>query len=188
MPGAPYQCHASSLKALVYVLKMETSADKAWGNRDDTLFFDAFDETWSRALVDLLMDPFDDVRSLSSQALDAIFSEPRFKHFIPDAAGQAPASRMLHTFLGRADDLATRTARADHADGVARTSQLLYNYLGSTSRQIDLLASLVADLEESILLAEADLARAVLEAPVHGKFASLWSVRGQGGGRERTGR
>lgn len=178
VPTASYQRHIASLKALGHILRMEGEKSKAWETADDqTLFFDAFDDKWTRALFDLLMDPFEDVRDVASTVLTSIFADQRYRKFSlhADSEAQNPAKE-LRELSHRANDLARRTARADHADGVARVNQLLYRFLTTPAERIALLSGMIGELENKIAQAEADLGRAVLEAPVHGDFASLCSM------------
>ncbi|OAQ99528.1 hypothetical protein LLEC1_02531, partial [Akanthomyces lecanii] len=177
VPTASYQRHIASLKALGHILRIEGEKTKTWETADDqTLFFDVFDDKWVRALFDLLMDPFDDVREVASTVLKSIFADARYRKFsllCNDA--QDPATE-LRELSRRANHLARRTARADHADGVARVNQLLYRFLGTPTERLALLSGMIEELERKIAQAEADLGHAVLEAPVHGDFASLCSM------------
>jgi hypothetical protein len=178
VPTASYQRHIASLKALGYILRMEGEKSKTWETSDDQqLYFDVFDDKWARALFDLLMDAFEDVRSTTSTVLTSIFNDTRYRKFSlqRDATSQRPSEELLE-LSKKANELARRTARADHADGVARINQLLYRFLGSAEQRLSLLALLISDLETKIAMAETDLGRAVLEAPVHGDFASLSST------------
>ncbi|EGX94401.1 HEAT repeat protein [Cordyceps militaris CM01] len=179
VPTASYQRHIASLKALGYILRIEGEQNKTWKTADDqTLFFDVFAGKWVRALFDLLMDPFDDVRDVASTVLKSIFVDARYRRFSLRTAGgeaQDPATD-LRELSRRANNLARRTARADHADGVARVNQLLYRFLATSDERLALLSGMIDELESKIAQAEADLGRAVLEAPVHGDFASLCSM------------
>lgn len=179
VPTASYQRHIASLKALGHILRIEGEKGKTWETADDqTLFFDVFDDKWIRALFDLLMDPFEDVRDVASTVLKSIFADTRYRKFsllTADSDAQDAATE-LRELSRRANDLARKTARADHADGVARVNQLLYRFLTTSTERIALLSGMVEELESKIAQAEADLGRAVLEAPVHGDFASLCSM------------
>lgn len=180
-PTASYQRHIASLKAITFILRMEGDNSKTWETSDDQqIFFDLFDGTWVRALADLLMDPFDDVRDNSASVLKYLFSDERYKRFnLMAPADQVKASDELHEIVRRSDELARRTARADHSDGVARASQLLYRFAGGEQQRITLLSKSIVELERKLSVAEEDLGRAVLEAPLHGNFASLhftWQV------------
>jgi hypothetical protein len=175
LPTASYQRHASALKALIILLKLESDQSKNWETpRDGVIFYDKFDTTWVRCLLDLIMDPFEEIRSASALVLNYFFSDRRFRRLLE---GELPdLSRtpdVLRHFLLRASKLASRTGRADKADGVARGYELLYRYLETAEQRLSLLTDLVDSLEAKIVLAEQDLGRAVIEAPLHGYLASL---------------
>ncbi|KAL7937700.1 putative death-receptor fusion protein domain-containing protein [Trichoderma chlorosporum] len=174
-PTTSYQRHITSLKSLISILRMEGDGSKTWETPEDQeLFFDYFDGKWLRALADLVMDPFDDVRDTASLALTQLFADKRYKNFTLNstATSQKP-SRELEELLYRAEKVSIRTARADHSDGVARASQLLYKFLDTEDERLGLLSKLVDTLDQKISRAEADLGQAVLEQPLHSSFASL---------------
>ncbi|KAK2050667.1 hypothetical protein LZ31DRAFT_512065 [Colletotrichum somersetense] len=170
IPTASFQRHFTSLRAVAFILKLEADLAKTWETDDDErLFFNLFDDRWTRTLLDLIMDPFDDVRENGTSVLKSLFADERFKCLV----GTQGVSHTLEEFLSRAEDIARRTARADHADGVARTNELLFRFYDGRDAQIAHISKLVDLLESKLTLAEADLGNAVLEAPVHGYFASL---------------
>ncbi|KAF5018056.1 hypothetical protein F66182_9980 [Fusarium sp. NRRL 66182] len=180
-PTASYQRHAASLKAAMFILRMEGEKSKTWETADDqTLFFDQFGGRWLRALSDLIMDPFDDIRDHAATVLKRIFSDGRYRNFYLMASeGKANPYEELTELLGRSEELASRTARADHSDGVARVSQLLYRFSQDEQQRVALISKLIGGLEEKLSVAENDLGRAVLDAPLHCDFASLcymWQV------------
>ncbi|KAJ4197938.1 hypothetical protein NW755_000632 [Fusarium falciforme] len=180
-PTASYQRHAASLKAVTFILRMEGEATKTWETVDDQeLFFDLFNGRWLRALSDLVMDPFDDIRDHSATVLKRIFSDERYRNFhLMATGGKVNPAEELAELLRRSDELARRTARADHSDGVARVCQLLYRFSQDEQQRLDLLSKLVGGVQEKLTVAEKDLGRAVLDAPLHGDFASLcytWQV------------
>jgi hypothetical protein len=176
-PTASYQRHIASLKALRYILRLESDNNKKWATIDDqVIFFDLFDGTWARALFDLVMDPFEDVREFTTEVLKILLSDSRYQKFT--IKGKDPIHE-LSDLCSRAEEVARRTSRADHADGNARAFRLLYDISGDGSKRLDLLRKISQDLERKILLAETDLGQAVLEAPVHSDFAALsylWQV------------
>ncbi|PNY24791.1 Uncharacterized protein TCAP_05259 [Tolypocladium capitatum] len=180
-PTASYQRHIASLKAVMFITRLEGETSKMWETEDDQrLFFDLFDDKWTRALFDLLMDPFDDVRDISASAVKRFYANGRYRRFTltPSGADRCTAETLAETSR-RAEELARRTSRADHSDGASRVSQLLYRFLGSGQQQVALLSRLISELERKTSVAESDLGRAVLEAPLHGNFASLnhvWQV------------
>ncbi|OHE95630.1 hypothetical protein CORC01_09062 [Colletotrichum orchidophilum] len=170
IPTASFQRHFTALRAVAFILKLEADAGKTWETEEDeTLFFNLFDGKWTRALLDLIMDPFDDVRENGTSVLKSLFADKRFKCLV----GTQGISPTLEEFLSRAEDIARRTARADHADGVARTNELLFRFYDGREAQIAHISKLMDLLEGKLAFAEADLGNAVLEAPVHGYFASL---------------
>ncbi|EXL00603.1 hypothetical protein FOQG_00697 [Fusarium oxysporum f. sp. raphani 54005] len=180
-PTASYQRHSASLKAVTFILRMEGEKSKTWETADDqTLFFDQFGSSWLRALSDLIMDPFDDIRSHAATVLRWIFSDSRYRNFYLMAPqGKLNPTEELTELLRRTEELARKTARADHSDGVARVSQLLYRLSENEQHRVALLSKLIGGLEARLVVAEKDLGRAVLDAPLHGDFASLcymWQV------------
>ncbi|KAM7191443.1 thyroid adenoma-associated protein [Rhypophila sp. PSN 637] len=178
-PTASYQRHITALKAALLTLKIGKHA----GATGD--FFDvevaqviSSDYTWIRLLLDLLMDPFDDVRESSSTLLSLFPSEivnspTNSPHY------SATLLEILREFCPRAQALADRTGRADHGDGAARSQGLLCGWLNDQERQIGLVSSILDGLETKIFKAENDLGHAVVEKPVHPDFAALsyaWPV------------
>ncbi|PHH63239.1 hypothetical protein CDD81_6191 [Ophiocordyceps australis] len=174
-PTASYQRHVASLKALVFILRNESRASQTWESQDDqTLFFDVFDDKWARALFDLVMDPFDDVRQLSATAIQIMYEDPRWRFFSPTRqAAKREVTQTLRELAHGAEKLAQRTSRAHHSDGASRAWQLLYRFLASEQERVSLLSKLMAGLEDKVAMAHGDLGRAVLEAPLHGDLASI---------------
>ncbi|KAJ4268477.1 hypothetical protein NW762_002540 [Fusarium torreyae] len=180
-PTASYQRHSASLKAVAFILRMEGEKSKTWETADDqTLFFDRFGGQWLRALSDLIMDPFDDIRNHAATVLQRIFSDSRYRNFqLMTTQGKMNPAEELTELLKRSEELARQTARADHSDGVARVSQLLYRFSEDEQQRVALVSKLIGGLEEKLSVAEKDLGKAVLDAPLHGDFASLcymWQV------------
>ncbi|KAM5351554.1 hypothetical protein ACJ41O_004277 [Fusarium nematophilum] len=180
-PTASYQRHFASLKAVKLILRMEGDQSKTWETSEDQqLFFDLFNGRWLRALSDLIMDPFDDIRDHSASVLKEIFSDERYRNFYLMAQqNKVDPEKELSELLKRAEEVARRTARADHSDGVARAFQLLYRFSEDEQRRVELLSRLVDGVNQKLEVAEKDLGRAVLDAPLHGDFASLcytWQV------------
>jgi hypothetical protein len=81
--------------------------------------------------------------------------------------------KLLKAFIKQAEEASKRTGRADYADGVARSYELLYGLLPSADLRIGLVSHLVNELELKVDIAERNLGQAVVEAPVHGNFAAL---------------
>ncbi|KHN95126.1 HEAT repeat protein [Metarhizium album ARSEF 1941] len=180
-PTASYQRHIAALKAFMYIIRLEGHASKNWETADDQeLFFNCLDAKWARALFDLVMNPFEDVRDLSATALARCYADGRYRRLTLTGleTTKVPVQEVAE-LSQRASELARRTARADHSDGASKSSQLLYRFLGSDDERIRLLAAMASELKRKVSMAEEDLGQAVVDAPLHGDFASLchtWQV------------
>ena len=135
-----------------------------------------------RSLLDLMLDPFDDVRSSSESILEWCLDS-----FTVEEKKDIMLS--LPKFISRAELMMLRTGRADQADGLARAYSLFFSqciedfediqisndagYLTKTK----LVGRLVLQLEETIQVARKDMSLAVDGRPVHGVFAALRLVR-----------
>lgn len=175
IPTASYQRHITSLKALSIYLDAGCKAKHR--NVDISEFSPSktFEPATVRLLLDMLLDPFEDVRGLAAAILKMAPSDTYVLGSKVDVAAKhnSNASAIdLEQFLSRAEDASKRTGRADLADGVARIHELRYNVADNVEK-CSMLERLVSDLERSVLIAEGNLATAVLDAPIHGRFASL---------------
>ncbi|KAG5982632.1 hypothetical protein E4U55_001645 [Claviceps digitariae] len=181
VPTTSYQRHIAGLKALMYIIRMEGDRSKTWETDDDQeLFFNRFDSRWARALFDLVMDPFEDVRDMAATALAKCYTDGRYRrlNLVGSEIPGVPLNE-LRELSQRANDLARRTARADHSDGASKASQLLYRFLESGEERLRMLSSMVEQLSLKTSMAEQDLGQAVVDSPLHGDFASLchtWQV------------
>jgi hypothetical protein len=206
IPTVSYQRHITALKAIELLLRSgilnsspTTQQSKAAGNATTWSYsVDFFTSRSMRLLLDLLMDPFEDVRGTAAAVLklasidnfavgskqESAYHKPRLLrigHEDHSAVSHRAAHQIksgtdlgsLAKFISRAEDLAKRTGRADYADGVARCYELRYSLLPSTESRLNLVKDLVHDLETKIRISEQDLTQAVLDAPVHGTFAAL---------------
>ena len=177
-PTASYQRHIASLKALMYITRMEGEGKaKTWETEDDQeLFFDRFDAKWSRALCDLTTDAFEDVRHLSTAALARCYGDGRYRRLLLSGgsgeSGKVPVQD-IKELQRRANDVAQRTSRADHSDGASQVSQLLYRFLQSVEERVAMLSGMVEGLERKTAVAEQDLGQAVVDTPLHSDFASI---------------
>jgi hypothetical protein len=128
----------------------------------------------TRVLMDLIMDPFDDIRNAAVAALQLCLVNESL-------SGDNDIPAPLTRFLSRAEGLQIRTGRADQADGVARAYSLVIsanesvdtsNSAGFTSSYL-MFNYLVDQLSGTLSYAFNDLAKAVNERPIHGIFAAL---------------
>jgi hypothetical protein len=214
IPTASYQRHITSLKAIYLLLrsgifKQNSMSPLPRASNNVTVwpyFLDFFTPGVVRLLLDLVMDPFEDVRGgatsilklaspchfvirpeeLSEDVLSAISAEQAFGNNTQETADLLVVAnvsadcksidnslKLLKVFIEHAEEASKRTGRADYADGVARSYELLYGLLPSVDLCIELISQLVDDLELKVGIAEGNLGQAVVEAPVHGNFAAL---------------
>lgn len=179
IPTSSYQRHIAALKALTPVLKLGKHASASDEALDMDLARSLFtDTTCIRLLLDLLMDPFDDVRET---AMEILLMAPQdiITTSLPHPYGDGKARSLLDTlrlFCGRATKLASRTGRADHGNGAARAQGLLCSWLKTTDAQIALVSSSLETLEKKLAKAKGDLGHAAVNDSVHGDFASLGYV------------
>ncbi|CAI6334384.1 unnamed protein product [Periconia digitata] len=133
--------------------------------------------TLFRSLLDLMLDPFDDIRDASVSALQLCLEAS------PDAERKAALAK-LPGFINRAEAMMLRTGRADQADGVARayslyfssSSQITGNDSGLQSgltTKFAILTHLNKQLKETLAIATENLSEAVNGRPVHGTFAAI---------------
>ncbi|KAI1821781.1 hypothetical protein F4861DRAFT_517444 [Xylaria intraflava] len=175
---ASYQRHIASLRAMSYFLKSslvqgDQTSIMRWPG---TLLIDG---VWFRSVLDLIMDPYDDVRETAS-SLIRLLQPGESMSGPPAQICGLPVTPFeeLRVFCRKANELAQKTARADHCDGAARAQELLCRWSANFEGTAEVLEAVLLSLEKKLGAAERDLAAAVLEAPVHGDFASLgyiWS-------------
>lgn len=170
LPTTSYQRHITAIKAALLLLKVGKHA----GDTDDTVDKDvaqwiSSDPTWIRLLLDLLLDPFDDVRDGAAAILALLPSGTAG----PDVASSGSFLKILRVFCTRARALADRTGRADHGDGAARSQGLLCSWMNKPDLQIALLTEILERVEAKISRAEEDLGHAAIENPVHADFAAI---------------
>lgn len=211
VPTAAYQRHITALKAIILLLKSgilrqnpHSKPSQKSGNESVWPFSIGFFTSGTmRLLLDLLMDPFEDVRinaslvlklgttesfgigqlteyvetiecSTKFSGLDYQQSKPSFSSSRASSlSAKLTTLDLLKDFISRADLISKRTGRADYADGLARCYALLYSLLPTTLDRLELVSELISALEKKIGIAKIDLSQAVSNAPVHGIFAAL---------------
>lgn len=208
-PTAAYQRHISALKALTIVMKsgLDPSVPHhalsriAQGEIRFPFKMNILTPLLVRELFDLIMDPFDDVRHAAAFLLKLganKSSEPpkrplKGPKVAPVFLGQPVDSTALvehgfASFLERAEKTMLRSGRADHADGVARAYDLLFERrcepLSPDSAANSVLAEwmksrqgivehLILLLDETIAAASSNLSVAVNAYPMHGTLSAL---------------
>lgn len=172
VPTASYQRHITALKAMSFVLKSALPQQmKDLQSQGSGGSFT--DYTWLRCVLDRILDPFDDVREAAASLVILLADE---NHATTESCIEGlgrPVVEELRDFCKRAEELARKTARADHSDGVARSYEILWRWAADEKEQLRIVETVITDLERKLAAAESDLGAAVLQAPVHGSFASL---------------
>ncbi|KAI1417846.1 hypothetical protein F5Y13DRAFT_201368 [Hypoxylon sp. FL1857] len=177
-PTTSYQRHITALKAMVFIIRPALLPVNNLNSSSElrSLLIDA---TWFRSVLDLIMDPFDDVRETAASLIMSLILESGESVLQGDMNGLSRTpTEELQRFCHKADELARRTARADHSDGAARSFELLCRSSMDTKERIQIPFKVLSSLETKLSAAEQDLATAVLQAPVHGSFASLRYIWG----------
>ncbi|KAB8289792.1 hypothetical protein EYC80_010425 [Monilinia laxa] len=176
VPTASYQRHITSLRAISLLLRSELQENSSEVQKvttpDSTTWahtLKIFNHESMRLILDLLMDPFEDVRS-GATAILKLASPQNFQ----STKCQGPTNfSILMEFINRAEDFSKRTGRADYADGVARSYQILYGLLDPNKGRLNLVESLIDGLEKKVKIAQKDLGQAVLIAPIHSDFSTI---------------
>ncbi|KAH8801530.1 HEAT repeat protein-like protein [Xylogone sp. PMI_703] len=172
IPTASYQRHVTALKATTQLIRSGILDRDILGNAgQDTKMWPYtikyFTPLRMRLLLDLLLDPFEDVRAESATILK--FASP---NDFSDAKLLKPLAN-LKEFIARAKTIFKKTGRADHADGLARGYEILYSFLNSTEDRLRLFEDILDDIEMKVSAGEKDLARGIKKGPIHGQFAAL---------------
>ena len=122
-------------------------------------------------LFDLVLDGYDDVRSLAAGLLRA-FEQPAT---LPRSGGQEDMYQV--DILERAEKLARETGRASVGDGLGRIHDLRFARCWPFNTKNEdcstQLEHLLQSLEFDIKQAELNLAAAVAFAPLHARFIAL---------------
>lgn len=203
-PCASYQRHITALKAMYFTglpIRCKSGAFILFGdNRNDSEAHGTAREYslgfWViRLLLDLVMDPFDDVRSAAASILNIIFSnvDPTSSFFDHDIIMKVknnsgsnfpiPIRRTLKDMfalaINRAKATISCTGRADHADGFGRLCQLnfdfyeLINNSKATSDKYSVLNNLLSSLSASIVNARDNLSLAIANSSLHGNLIAV---------------
>lgn len=181
-----YQRRITALRSLILVLKSGIDASvprtqlskSAQGELNWAHDLQISNKQLTRLLLDLVLDPFDDIREASISALQLCLAA------LPDAERAEVVTVTLPSFITRAEAMMLRTGRADHADGVARAYSLQFSAASSDitnssrlqSPRFEVFEGLKKQLEDTLQVARTNLSEAVNGRPVHGIFAALTCV------------
>lgn len=180
-----YQRRITALRSLIILLKSGVDAGvphaqlskSAQGELNWAHSLQISNTRLTRLLLDLVLDPFDDIREASISTLQLCLAALR------DDERQIVLST-LPRFITRAEAMMLRTGRADQADGVARAYSLLFTVAdmnvastaGELSSKSAVFDGLRKQLAETLHVARTNLSEAVNGRPVHGIYAALTSV------------
>ncbi|KAK7544770.1 putative death-receptor fusion protein-domain-containing protein [Phyllosticta citribraziliensis] len=184
IPTAAYQRHISALKSLTLIMKSgleplvptNVLSRSAQGQAKWPFVIDVLSRSLVRQLFDLIMDPFDDVRHASAFILKL------------GSSVQAQADQGCAQFLLNGEDMMLKSGRADHADGVARVYDLVFQRRqeaiapGSEAiktlpewmhSQRGIIEHLISRLDQTIAAAKQNMSMAVNAYPMHGTLSAL---------------
>lgn len=204
-PTASYQRHITALKILETMIPVAIDGSGPGRLFDPAIIVDDesnsnkqqfFGSRFVRLLLDLVMDPFDDVRLVASSILKTIFWNmyPWDTDFRVGFASPSmnPSIYSLHVLprrtynscilytMRQAEGMMHLTGRADHADGVGRLYSLLYDSCRNLEIPMTWSASgwsiidhILSALENDIKIALKDIRLAIKTAPLHGRLIAL---------------
>jgi hypothetical protein len=194
-PEAAYQRHITALRALLILAKSGLDnginskflSKQALGDTTWCFHSSIFDPWVIRVLYDLVMNPFEDVRTFSAALLEMmpLAVQNSLREHGSLTAPAEHASTILK-FLSKAEGQMLKSGRADHADGVSRTYALLFESASASrldwqsegkeewwTSKIGIASHLVDQLDNAISTAKDNLQLAVTRFPMHGILASL---------------
>lgn len=185
-PTASYQRHTCALRCLSILSRsgLDSRVPKpsqsrlAQGETRWPMDRPVMSNGLERLLVDLLLDPFDDVRQAAATILGLYMQ------------GSSPVCNANYTTvaLNRAENVMLASGRADQADGVAHMYALLSQLDAADSPFEDStderLVPMLLRLETMLRTAEGSLAAAVGKYPLHGMLTSVKYVLVLGGGEK----
>lgn len=175
LPTASYQRHFTALKALECVVRLDCETGAQLLDKTSPTAINILNHQWCRLLFDRLMDPFDDVRDTATTILKLLPAE-KLEECLLASNGEAThktLKRITKSFTIKANSLASQTGRADHADGVARVTELSCVWSENLNDRFDLIEGLLGYLNSRLDIAALDIGVAIMEAPVHGLFSSI---------------
>lgn len=178
VPTASYPRHITSLKSFEILLKtgvqlspgiptINTSrgSDTFWPKQ-----VSVFSPSVCRLLLDLVVDPFEEVRNCSISVLN---SAPRDCFGPLSDTPYGPVPQLLQDLLSEAKMASAQTGRADAADGLAHMSVLHFKILEHDQHRLNFFHTLLSVLEDDIEIAKSDLDLAVDRVPLHGQLTTL---------------
>ncbi|THC95402.1 hypothetical protein EYZ11_005126 [Aspergillus tanneri] len=187
-PTASYPRHITSLKTLILLLEsgLDTRFEGSIVSKNEgnytkwRLNVEIFEPTLLRLLVDLLLDPFEEVRARSLTIVNLFPRDILLSGGIQLGSNSSEKIQLLGA-LATAEQMASRTSRADYADTVAR----LYHIFFCTAEQESpnatqwwetksgVVDAILKRLEEKLSLPGASFQYSLRDAPLHGYVSAL---------------
>lgn len=191
-PTASYQRHIMALKALSLVLQSRldprVNAPTAIKSERDVVpwrfSLHILQPHLFRLLVDLLLDPFEEVRATSLSVL-AMF--PLETSQIAPLLDKESPMLQLTGALSKAEHLASSTSRADHADAVARLYHVVFSLAHTSSdtsaqqwydSRCGVVNFILSKLEEKLSHPGGLFNSSMRDAPLHGYISALRLANG----------
>lgn len=190
-PGVSYPRHITALKALMRALQSGLDSrtvnsmprQKPGENNQCRISIEIFHPSLLRLLADLLLDPFDDVRATSLSILQ-IFPRDILMGGLQEGKDQPHCLvPRLTDALSRAEQLASNTSRADHADSVARLYHILFSTAAVTrsdkpgtqwwESKAGVVDVILKRLEEKMSMPGGLFSSSMRDAPLHGFLSAL---------------
>lgn len=187
--GASYPRHITALKALKLLLdsgldpRVEVKLQKSEMENLWKIQVEVFDTQLLRLLIDLLLDPFEEVRQTSLSILSSCPREILLNGLQDKTDQQSAVGMRLTDAITRAENLASNTSRADHADTVARLYHILFcAALPANSGQpatdwwttkASVVDTILTKVEERLLDSKCLFTSVMREAPLHGYTSGL---------------
>ncbi|KAJ5452628.1 Armadillo-like helical [Penicillium cf. griseofulvum] len=187
--AASYPRHITALKALKLLLdsgldpRIEAKLQKSEMENLWKVQVEVFDAHLLRLLIDLLLDPFEEVRQTSLSILSLCPREILLNGLHNKTDRQSAVGMRLTDAITRAENLASNTSRADHADTVARLYHIIFcaalpvnsgqpasDWWTTKASVVD---TILKKLEERLLDSKTLFNSVMREAPLHGYTSGL---------------
>lgn len=184
---ASYPRHITALKALKLLLqsgldaRIEITPLKSEVETRWKFHLNVLEPRLLRLLVDLLLDPFDEVRHTSLSIINLFPQKIVLAGLIGVSEHQAPSGMCLTDALARAERLASNTSRADHADTVARLYHILFCAASCApdsgeewwATKSGVVKTILSKLEERLASSRNLFNSSLRDAPLHGYLSGL---------------
>lgn len=188
-PTASYPRHIMALKTLIHLLESgldaryagHIAAKQAGNVTKWRVNVDVFEPSLLRLLVDLLLDPYEEVRATSLTLLNLFPQEVLLSGYARPVDRKQVKPQLVDA-LNRSEQLASNTSRADHADTVARLYHIFFAAADDNSSKVTenwwetkqgVVDTILKKLEEKVSLAGGLFNSSMRDAPLHGYVSAL---------------